>query len=86
MSRPVSWFVIEPGWTVETSEGKEVGTVLEVLADQNADIFDGLAVSPGLLKRPRYLPAESVSEISEGRIRLAITADAFEQLGEYDSK
>ena len=86
MSQPVSWFVIEPGWAVESSDGKEVGTVHEVLADENADIFDGLAVTPGLLKRPRYVPGESVSEITEGRIQLTITADAFEQLDEYDSK
>lgn len=86
MSRPVSWLLIEPGWTVESSDGKEVGNVHEVLGDENADIFDGLAVSPGLLRRPRYVPAESVSEIPEGRILLGITADAFEQLDEYDSK
>lgn len=86
MSEPVSWLMVEPGWIVETSDGKDGGTVHEVLGDHNADIFDGLAVSPGLLKRPRYLPAESVDEITEGRVRLTISADEFEQLDEYESK
>jgi uncharacterized protein YrrD len=84
VSEPVSWLMVEPGWTLETSDGKEVGTVHEVLGDENADIFDGLAVSPGLLKRPRYLPAESVAEIREGHIRLTISADEFDRLDEHE--
>jgi uncharacterized protein YrrD len=84
VSRPVSWLVIEPGWAVETGDGTEVGKIHEVLGDKETDIFDGLAVSPGLLKRPRYVPAESVAEIREGLVVLALSADAFEQLPEYD--
>jgi uncharacterized protein YrrD len=84
MSEPVSWLVVEPGWTVTTSDGAEIGKVHEVLGDKNADIFDGLAVSPGLLKRPRYVPAESVTEIREGEVVLDFSADAFEQCPEYD--
>jgi hypothetical protein len=86
MSGPVSWLLVEPGWTIETADGQEVATVHEVLGDENADIFDGLAVSPGLLKRPRYVPAESVSGISEGRIRLTISPDEFDRLDEYEPK
>jgi uncharacterized protein YrrD len=86
MSEPVSWLLIEPGWQVEASNGKEVGTVHEVLGDDNADIFGGLAVSRGLLKRLRYVPAESVAEITEGRISLMISDDAFERLDEYEPK
>jgi uncharacterized protein YrrD len=79
----VAWILVEAGWKVEASDGKEVGTVHEVLADEEKDIFDGLAVSSGLLKRPRYVPAESVREITEGRIALTISADAFERLDEH---
>jgi uncharacterized protein YrrD len=83
MTEEVSWLVIEPGWTVAATDGKEVGTVHEVLGDAEADIFDGLAVSHGLLKRARYVPAESVREITEGRVVLAVTADVFRRLDEY---
>jgi uncharacterized protein YrrD len=83
VSLPVSWFVIEPGWKVATSDGKDVGTVHEVIGDEDADIFDGLAVSTGLLRRPRYVPAESVGEITDGHVRLTVTADAFEHLDEH---
>ena len=30
---PVSWFMIEPGWTVVASNGEEVGSVDEVAGD-----------------------------------------------------
>ena len=86
MSEPVSWLVIEPGWTVESEDGTEVGAVHEVLGDEDADIFDGLAVTHGLLKRQRYVPAESVGEIREGRVVLTLSADTFERLDEYEPK
>jgi uncharacterized protein YrrD len=83
MTELVSWLVIEPGWTVEASDGKEVGAVHEVLGDAEADIFDGLAVVHGVLKRARYVPAERVGEITEGRVALTIAADEFTRLGEH---
>jgi uncharacterized protein YrrD len=82
----VAWILVEPGWKVEASDGKEVGTVHEVLADEEKDIFDGLSVSSGLLKRPRYVPAESVREITEGRIALTISEDAFHRLTELSEQ
>jgi uncharacterized protein YrrD len=86
MSVPLSWLMIEPGWTVHSEDGNEVGAVHEVLGDEDADIFDGLAVTPGLLKRQRYVPAEHVAEITEGRVVLALSADAFRRLDEYEPK
>jgi uncharacterized protein YrrD len=86
MTEPVSWLVIEPGWTVEASDGKEVGTVHEVLGDASADIFDGLAVSHGLLKRARYVPAEKVGEITEGRVALTVSSREFDRLPEHESQ
>jgi uncharacterized protein YrrD len=83
MTEPVSWLVIEPGWAVVASDGKEVGTVHEVLGDSSADIFDGLAVSHGLLKRARYVPAEKVGEITEGRVALTLSSRDFKRLPEH---
>jgi uncharacterized protein YrrD len=83
MTEPVSWLMIEPGWTVEANDGKEVGAVREVLGDAGADIFDGLAVSHGVLKRARYVPAENVGEITEGRVALTVSSREFKRLPEY---
>jgi hypothetical protein len=83
---PVAWIVVERGWEVVSSGGEKVGTVDEVLGDQNADIFDGLTVLPGRLKRPKYVPAERVDEIVEGRVTLELTKAEFEALEEYDGE
>jgi len=84
MADPVSWFLIEPGWRVEDASGREVGRVVEVSGDSNADIFDGIAVASSALAKPRYVPAERVGEIVEGRIKLKLDRAAVEQLGAYD--
>ena len=81
---PVSWLVVEHGWKVVASDGKAVGSVEEVIGDTGEDIFNGISVTPGLLKRPKYVPAERVAEITEGEIRLAIPKEQFEQLGEHE--
>jgi hypothetical protein len=41
-------------------------------------------VATGLLGTPRYVPAERVAQITEGRIRLAIDPDEFKRLDEYE--
>jgi rRNA processing protein Gar1 len=69
---------------VVDSSGEKVGTVDEVLGDQNADIFDGLAVATGLVGKPVYVPAERVGPITEGRVQLELTADAVERLEPYE--
>jgi hypothetical protein len=81
---PVSWLVIEPGWTVVAADGSEVGKVDEVEGDTREDIFNGLAVSTGLLGRPKYVPAERVAEITEGTVRLDLSKEAVESLDHYE--
>src|SRR5205085_8445996 len=62
MADPVAWNVIEPGWKVLDAGGKEIGRVAEVTGDENADIFDGIAVSGGLFSAKKYVPSEQVGE------------------------
>jgi hypothetical protein len=81
---PVSWFMIEPGWKVFDAEGKEIGSVDEVVGDSSDDIFNGLSVSTSVLGRPRYVPSEQVEAITEGRIRLKLTHAEVAGLGEYE--
>ena len=70
MSDPVSWLMIEPGWEVVGADGESLGKVHEVLGDPEADIFDGLQVSAGVLGEAQYVPAEEVGTIIEGRVQL----------------
>jgi hypothetical protein len=85
MSDPVAWLLVERGWEVVSSDGQKVGTVDEVLGDENADIFDGLAVAPGLIKKPKYVPAERVGEIVDGRVALELTKAEFDALDDYEA-
>ena len=65
MADPVSWLLIEPGWEVVDANGERIGKVDEVLGEREADIWDGLTVDG------KYVPAEQVASIVEGRITLA---------------
>jgi hypothetical protein len=84
MSDPVAWLVVEAGWEVVSSDGAKVGAIDVVLGDQNADIFDGLAVAPGMLKKAKYVPSERVGEIVEGRVTLALSQNEFDALDDYE--
>jgi hypothetical protein len=37
--------MIQHGWSVLSSDGEHVGVVFLVVGDENADIFDGLAIT-----------------------------------------
>jgi len=80
MADPVSWLLIEPGWRVDSADGKEVGRVLEVTGDSDADIFDGFAIALSMFDKPRYLPAEQVAEITEGHVRVRLDRAGIQRL------
>jgi hypothetical protein len=75
--------LIRRGWKVLAADGGEAGEVDEVAGDDTEDIFDGLAIATSALGKPRYVPAEQVVEITEGVVRLSISQEQVEQLGEY---
>ena len=83
MGDPVSWLMIRPGWKVYAAGGAEVGAVDEVAGDDGADIFDGLAIATSALGKPKYVPAESVGPITEGRVELTLTKEQVDALGEF---
>ena len=82
MADPVSWLLVARGWTVVGRDGKELGRVEQVLGDEQKDIFAGLAIATGLLGKPRYVPAESVSSIVEGRVTVDL---AKSEVGRLDT-
>jgi uncharacterized protein YrrD len=84
LSDPVSWLVVEPGWRVVAADGAAVGTVRDVVGDTGKDIFNGLSVSPGLLRAAKYVPAESVAAITEGQVELALSEDEFDALDRHE--
>jgi hypothetical protein len=83
MGDPVSWLMIRPGWKVCAADGTAVGQVDEVAGDEGADIFGGLAIATSALGKPKYVPAESVGPITEGRVVLTLTKEQVDGLGEF---
>jgi hypothetical protein len=85
MSRdPASWLLVERGWRVVDRDGEKVGRVEETIGDSGKDIFNGLSISTGLLSAPRYVPAEHVAEITDGRVRLDLTKSELARLEAHD--
>lgn len=77
MAEPVSWLLIESGWSVVDRSAVEVGEVSAVIGDEDLDIFDGLHVR-GPDGDERYAPADLVGPIEEGRVTIRATFDRLE--------
>jgi PRC-barrel domain len=84
VSDPVAWTVIERGWEVVDEGGDQVGKVEQVLGDPDRDIFDGLAVSTGLIAKASYVPSEQVGAITVGRVQLELSRAQVESLEAYE--
>jgi hypothetical protein len=80
---PTSWLMVEPGYSVSAPDGEEIGKVDQVLGDNNADIFDGLAILTGIVGKPKYVPSELVASIDTEAVRLTIGKDELASLDEY---
>lgn len=72
--------LIEPGMTVQGTDGT-IGTVAEVVADENVDVFRGLVVTHGLLLHKKlFVPAEQVVGVANRVVSLALSKDEAEAL------
>ena len=55
----------------------------EVVGDTDKDIFNGLAVSPGLCAPRATSPPSASATIVEGRVELDLDHDEFDRLDEH---
>jgi hypothetical protein len=77
---PIAYMVLPEGTRVEGRDGEEVGSVKRVLADAEADIFDGL-----ILDTPdgdRFVDAAQVGDIYTRLVVLEMTAGDARRLPE----
>jgi hypothetical protein len=90
----VAWKVIEPHWSVLSSDEEEIGEVFATVGDRDADIFNGLAITKRggpavlheLIDKPRYVASEQVASIQPGVVRLSLSAAEAERLPEHDAQ
>ena len=80
---PASYLTLSQGATVLASDGSPIGRVEHVLADPDADIFDGVVLDTSVLPGGRrFVDASQVDEVYERGVVLTIDAEAAERLPE----
>ncbi len=81
--QPISYEVLTHGTPVYSADGFEIGTVDHVLADEHADIFDGVVIAEKPhRRRHRFADADDIERIYEHAVVLKLDHDAAERLPE----
>ncbi len=60
-----SYMLLAPGMALRGVNGEELGTITEVVADENADIFRGIVVRTGIFGEDIFVPGEYVTSVAE---------------------
>src|SRR5690349_19833277 len=80
LGTPGSYLTLEKGTPVLSSDGEQIGHVAHVLADADADVFDGIVIAGG--GKHRFADAPEVQEIFENGVVLTLDRAAAERLPE----
>lgn len=81
---PIAWTALNEGTSVVAVDGTELGKVSHVVADEQKDIFSGIAVKAGLLDAPVFVPADLIDEITDDAVRVRLSAVEAEALQPYE--
>lgn len=83
LGAPTSYLALEEGADVYSRDGEKLGSVGEVRADEQKDIFDGLVVSHGVIRGgSSFVAADQIDQIYERGVVLNLAAEAAERLPE----
>ncbi|MQA99483.1 MAG: DUF2171 domain-containing protein [Actinobacteria bacterium] len=82
--RQIAWTVLERGHDIVAADGNKLGTVKEVVGDRDKDIFSGVTYSPGLTQPDLFVPAGSISQITDRGVLLTLDGDAAAALDPYE--
>jgi len=80
---PISYLMLPTEIPVISSDGERVGTLKRVLADEEADIFDGLIVDTE--EGERFVDAHAVGDLFERAAFLSISAQETRDLHAPDA-
>src|SRR3954465_9538873 len=77
---PLAYIAVEQGTPIYSSDGQQLGTLEHVLADVDADVFDGIIIDTSLGPGGwRFVDAPEVEEIHERGVLLKIDAATADQ-------
>ena len=83
LGAPISYLTREEGCECYSSDGERVGKVKHVLADPDADVFDGIVLDTSVLPGGhRFVDADQVASIHERGVVLGVDASTAETLPE----
>jgi hypothetical protein len=83
LGAPSSYLALEPGVDVFSRDGDKLGEVKSVLADLDADVFDGIVIDASALPGGlRFADARQVAEIYERGVVLSLGTREAERLPE----
>jgi hypothetical protein len=75
---PIAYQALATGTPVHADDGGQVGTVKQVLAVEEEDVFDGLMIDTD--SGSRFIDADQVAHIAEHRVDIRLTtAEVAEQ-------
>ena len=77
---PIAYMVLGQGTPVYSADGVKLGEVKRVLADTEADIFDGLIVDTR--EGDRFVDAPNVAEIYQRAVVLGLSSDDTQHMPE----
>ena len=75
---PIAYAALQPGTPVQTSDGREFGTVVAVLVDAPVDVFDGLNVQTP--EGARFVDADQIGRIYTTYVCTTLSWDATANL------
>ena len=58
---PIAYTALQPGTPMQTSDGRQFGTVKAVIVDEPVDVFDGINVETG--EGARFVDADQIGRI-----------------------
>ena len=81
--QPVSWRAVPSNIPVRSADGIQVGTLYDVMASSEEDIFHGLVVSLAGEKRNVFVSVDNVTLLAAGHVELNLTAAEVRDLPEH---
>jgi hypothetical protein len=79
---PIAYQALEAGTPVHATDGDQVGTVKQVLAVEEEDVFDGLTIDTS--SGSRFIDADDIAHIAERRVDIRLTSAEVAEQPEHE--
>jgi hypothetical protein len=79
---PIAYTALQPGTSVQTSDGHHFATVQAVLVDEKVSVFDGIVVQTA--DGTRFVDADQIGSIYTTHVRTTLSAEQAADLPQPD--